>query len=191
MKNQEPSLSGLFRAAPGEVSPSVYTYTDKVNYFNKNYVIAGLKAINPPGKMTLAEAKETLKNEVLNAKKGEILAGKISSKDLNAIASNFGTVIDTASNVSFIGGFIPKIGAEPKVVAKVFAAKQGDVVGPIVGKSGVYVIRLISKIPPIASNNVEQLRKALNGNTRRQVAARLWKAVKENVEIEDNRSKFY
>ena len=66
-------IKWAYDAAPGEVSPVVYSFTDPVNYFDKNYVVAGLKSIQPPGKMTVAEAKASISNLVRDAKKGMMI----------------------------------------------------------------------------------------------------------------------
>ncbi len=180
-----------YQAAPGEVAPSVYTYTDKVNYFNSKYVVAALKSIQAPGLMSIEEAKVSLKDLVLNAKKAEKIKSSISGTDLNGIASQYGTVVDTAKNVSFNAGFIAGHGAEPKVVANLFSVEQGETVGPVEGNNGVYVAKMLSKNPSIAGTNVTQIKKNMNNTSRSQVNYRLWDAIKKMVGSEDNRSKFF
>lgn len=184
-------IKWAYEAAPGEVSPAIYTYTDKVNYFNSNYVVAGLKSIQKPGKMTVAEAKASISELVKNNKKGELLSSKISGTDLFSIASQFGTVVDTARNVSFNGGFIPNSGSEPTVVSKLFKANQGDVVGPVTGNTGVYIGKMMNKNPSVAATNIPQVKKSVNSTARSQVNFRLWESVKKMANPSDNRSKFF
>ncbi len=180
-----------YEAAPGEVSPAIYTYTDKVNYFNSNYVVAGVKSIQKPGKMSIEEAKASISDVVKNYKKGESISSKITGTDLSSIAAQFGTVVDTARNVSFNGGFIPNSGAEPKVVAKLFKGNQGDIVGPVTGNTGVYIAKMLSKTPSLAATNIPQVKKSVNSTSRSQVSFRLWEAVKKKANPSDNRSKFF
>ena len=184
-------IKWAFDAAPGEVSPVVYSFTDPVNYFDKNYVVAGLKSIQPPGIMTVAEAKASISNLVRDAKKGMMIKDQITSTELAQIAAQFGTVVDTANNVAFNSGFIPGAGSEPELVASVFSSNQGDVVGPIVGKTGVYVAKVNSVNPSVTPQNTPTLKRSITSAARGQVNFRFWEAFKKKINPEDNRAKFF
>lgn len=180
-----------FTAKPGEVSPTIYDYADNVNYYTKTYVIAALKGINPPGLMSLENAKINLESLVKNKKKGEILKSKIkASSGLAAVASQFATDVDTSYNITYAQGSAEFAG-EPMVVAKVFGLDAGKVSNPVVGNTGVYVLQTINKRPSIAINNMPYAKQSYNASTRASVSYRLWDALKKNADITDNRSRFY
>ena len=47
----------------------MYSFQDEVNFYTKNYVIAGVKAVNKAGLMSIEEAKTILEPQVRNFKK--------------------------------------------------------------------------------------------------------------------------
>ena len=184
-------IKWAFTADKDEVSPNVYTYTDKELYYNKNYVLTSLKAINPAGVMTVDAAKTTIDALVKNAKRGELLKSKITSTDLSAIANQFSVSIDTAANVNFNSGFIPAIqAAEPLVVAKAFNLQEGAVSSPIVGNSGIYVLKLNSKTAATPTD-ASLIQKSSLASLRSGASYRVWEAVKKLYKPKDNRTKFF
>lgn len=184
-------IKWAFTAKPGEVSPTIYDYNDNVNYFTKTYVIAGLKEINPPGLMSVENAKLNIESLVKNKKKGEILKTKINATSgLSAVAGQFATDVDTSYNVTYAQGSAEFAG-EPMVVAKVFGLDAGKVSSPVVGNTGVYVLQTIEKRPSIAINNMPYAKLAVTSAARSSVSYRLWDALKKQADITDNRSRFY
>ncbi len=184
-------IKWAFTADPGAVSPTVYEYTDNINYFTKSYVLAALKSINKPGVMTLENAKINLVDLVKNKKKGEIIKAKIKAgASLGAIATEFSTDADTSYNVSYAQGSA-ELAGEPMVVAKIFSQKEGSVSKPVIGTSGVYVVETLNKRPSVAINNMPYAKQSANASARAAVDYRLWDALKNKVEVKDNRSRFY
>jgi peptidyl-prolyl cis-trans isomerase D len=175
----------------GEVSPIIYSYTDLVNYFDSKYVIAGLKAVYEPGLKNIDVVRNNVELIVRNEKKGELLKSKITGNDIDAVASQYSTIVVPADNLNFNSGYIPDLGPEPKVVAAVFKANTGDVAGPIVGNSGVFMVKVNAKTPANASANVVDLKRSTNSSIRGQVGFRLMNALKKIYKPEDKRSKFF
>lgn len=175
-----------------DISPTIYDYKDENSGHVKQYVIAGLKAINKPGLMSVEEAKTVLEMQVKNAKKAEMLKAKITSADLNAIASQYGTNVDTAS-VTFASGFIEGIQAsEPIVTAKAFSIAKGKVSKPIQGNTGVYVIKVVDVVPAVVENsNLGMIKSSIASSAKQGAQYRLWEALKKKYKPEDNRSKFF
>ena len=184
-------IKWAFTAKPGEVSPTIYEYNDNVNYYTKSYVLASLRGINPPGLMSIENAKLNLETLVKNKKKGEILKTKINAASgLASVASQFATDVDTSFNVSYAQGSAEFAG-EPLVVAKIFGLDAGKVSTPVIGNSGVYVLQNINKRPSIAINNMPYVKLATTMAARSSATYRIWEALKKNAEITDNRSRFY
>jgi len=128
---------------------------------------------------------------VRNQKKGEALVGKITGSDLNAIASQFDSEVENATDVTFDATFVQGLGNEPAVIASAFNMDVNSVSKPIVGNSGVYVVKLNTKPAVGTAVNIPQLRKNSSSTAQSQVTARLMQAMKKNAEVEDLRSKFY
>ncbi len=175
----------------GNVSADVYVYQDEVNFYNNKYAVVALKSIQAPGLPNVANIRDEIETQVINAKKAELVLENVSGKDMQGIASQYSSKIDTAANVTFSSGFIPGLGNEPKVVAKAFSLAQGETSSPIEGNNGVYVIKVLIKPEEVAATNLPQVRQTIDGNTKSQVANLLSKALQENAKVTDNRSRFY
>lgn len=109
------------------------------------YVVASLKDIREKGILTLAQVKATIEPKVKDELKGAELAKKISAlvaktKDINALAQQLNTKVDTADNISFSSYAMPGAGAEPKVIARIATMKPNKLSEPVIGKVGVYVV---------------------------------------------------
>ncbi|MDX1684111.1 MAG: peptidylprolyl isomerase [Saprospiraceae bacterium] len=176
---------------PGDVSPEVYVYEDAVNYFNSKYVVVSLTAINPPGLMSVASVRDEIEPKVRNEKKGQLIASRISTDDLGAIADQFNTTVDTAVGAVFISGFVPGVGSEPEVIGSAFSLEEGESAGPIIGNSGVYYIRTTRKEEALPPNNIAQLRKVNTSQYPTRVSNGLMDAMKKMIDIEDQRSTYY
>lgn len=176
----------------GEVSPELYQYQDQALYYTNKFVLAGLKAIQKAGIPDVADIKEDIEPLVKNIKKGEILKSKIKTKDLNAIASEFYTKVDTVKSVAFAQQFIQGLGNEPRVMAKAFGMEAGSVSDPIIGTGGVYVVNLTNKpAPENQIMNNPAIRSSMSMSMRNQVKSRLLGAMKDKSDIKDYRSKFF
>ena len=175
----------------GNVSPEIYSYLDKVNYFDKAYVVIGLKSITPPGLQTPETVGDNVRILVRNEKKGEKLQSQMTSQDLDALASQFNTTVATASNVNFNSGYIPDVGSEPKLVADVFKKDVGSTTNPIIGTTGVYVAKVTSKTPDSTTANLADIQKNTNNSYRGSINYKMMNALKEIYKPEDFRNKFF
>ena len=180
-----------FGEKPGKVSPEIYIYQDPVNFYNNKYVVAGLKEVLPKGLPELAQIKEQIALEVTNRKKSELIAERIKGKNLEEVSAMFGLSVENANGIPLSSNFIPGIGNEPKVVARAFAIKQGEVSAPVKGSNGVYLVRVENKPNAPASTNAMVLKRTVSTQNASQVSFRLVESLKKNAKIEDNRFRFY
>lgn len=171
-----------------EVSPSVYSYSDKVNYFDNKYVIAALKSTQSAGLFSAESMRSTLEATVANQKKANSIVGSLGS-DLAAAAANYGVEVQTADNVSMSASFIPGIGSENQVIAKAFAT---DVNGTsaVVGTSGVFLLSPTNKTEGTVAN-IPQMRQLKTRSSRNQAELKTMEALKKAVEIIDSRATFF
>src|SRR5690606_21446801 len=79
----------------GQVAPEAFVYDEPTLFYNARYVVAALRSIVKPGTSTLDEVKEYFKCQVMQRKKGEMLAAAMAGKDLQMVASEYGVVIDS------------------------------------------------------------------------------------------------
>ncbi len=173
------------------VSPTVYSFQDQAEYYANKYVIAGLKSVQGAGMPSLANIKDDIEAQVRNQKKGELIKGKISNNNLAAVASQFSVDVEEAAGVTFESQFTQGLGNEPKVIAAAFNTAVNGVSQPIIGNSGVYVVKVKNKPAAGAPLNIPQLRKEASATTQSQIRTSLMQAMRKEAKIDDFRSQFY
>jgi peptidyl-prolyl cis-trans isomerase D len=182
-----------FEAKAGERGKTTFGLRQQGEAYNSKYVVIALKSIIPQGVPALKDIKDQLTPYVKNRKKGEVLKSKISSSDLNAIATQFSSKIDTAKGVTFNATMIPNLGAESKVIGTAFTSEANQVTKPIVGESGVYVLKVTNKadISSTSPVNKATLSQQLSGSIKNQVRGILLRSLKKTSGLEDSRAKFF
>ena len=184
-------IKWAFSSKSGKVSPEIYSYTDPVSFFVNKYVVAALNTVNVPGLPPVASLRDEIEPEVMNQKKGTQITSAIQGKSMSAIASDYDVSVDTARTVSFSQGFIPNIGNEPKLIAKLFTNQESAAAAPVTGNSGVYLYKVLNKSGSTADPQLTQIKKQISSQARLQVNTGLIESLKRKAKIEDMRSKFY
>lgn len=155
-----------------------------------NFVVALQNGKSEEGKPALANVRALVEAEVIKEKKAELLKGKLSGSDLNALASANATSIQTANNLSVNNVTLPSVGNEPKVVASALGLAANEVAGPIVGDNGVFVVQTLSKTEaPEASDLSSYTARSSTYST--GVQSRLFEALKTAAKVEDNSFDFF
>jgi peptidyl-prolyl cis-trans isomerase D len=170
-----------------DVSPQVYQFQDPVLYYNNAYVVAGLSAIKKPGMPSAAEVRNQVEVAVRNQLKGKSILGSLSD-NLGSVASQYGAKVDTLRNINMLNTFVPAIGNEPEVVGAAFASGG---VQKILGNSGVFVVQPLGKQQAGDVTNVAFIKNTVAQGVKGRAATELLQALKDKVEITDNRSTFY
>ncbi len=174
----------------GDVSPDLFTYQDPIEYYTNKYVIIGLGEIIPEGLKSVASVKDELMPLVRNIKKGEAIKAAIKGTDISAIANQYSVSVDTLSAVTMNSAVIPAIGNEPRVVSSIFSVGQNNVSAPIVGNSGVYIVKPLAIAQAGEPTNVPSLRNSSSIQNRSKVRLTLMDSLKKTAKIDDGRSKY-
>ncbi len=180
-----------FQADPGEVSPSIYIYQDPVEYYNSKYVVAALEEALPAGLPPVSAIRDDIEAQVRNQKKADLLRDQMRGQNLQTVAENYDTSVDSLQNISFQQGFISGLGNEPAVIGSLFALQEGQVSEPIAGNSGVFMVHLLRKPELGAPTDIPQIRRRMSAGLPAQASNLLMQSMVENADIEDNRSRFY
>ena len=181
-----------YEAGVGERCKTTFGLREKGEAYNSKYIVAGLKSVIPKGFPSVKDLKDQLTPYVKNRKKGEFLKSKITSSDLNAIAAQFNSKIDTAKGVTFNATFIPNLGAEARVIGSAFTTETGQVSKPIAGDNGVYVLKVTSKTN-IENSPVDKniLRQQMASPIKGQIRGTILRSLRKKADLVDNRSKFF
>ncbi len=155
------------------------------------YVVAQVTAVKKEGLMSAEEASSIVTPILIKKEKAELIKQKISSNDLSGIAQNFNVNVQNADAINLKNPTLAGAGSEPEVVGAVFSLKPGEVSKPIAGEKGVYIVELvaINKAPDMQSYRAFAGQET--AQRRQAVTSRVFEALRENAEIEDNRARFY
>lgn len=181
----------------GSVSEKVFEVGDKSN----KYVVALLEERTQEGIMPLEKIKSDIQEQVGREVRARVLKKRIRKKMSNAadiyqLASSLNTEVDTLPHLSFSTYSIPEYGPEPRLVGKIMSSPEGKLKGPVKGKMGVYAFLVDKFSPAPKTDNFARIRQKKQNrfNTRvsgRNGMGRLFQAMKDKAEIEDNRIRYY
>lgn len=177
----------------GGVSPELYAYSNQADFYTDKYVAVALKSIQEPGVPTVADIKDQIEVNVMNAKKADMLKEKLAGKtDLNAIAASFEEVqADTINGVAFGGNALTNFGVEPAVQGAIFQTAIGATSEPIEGNGGVFVVKVLEETPNQNAQSIAQKRSSAATTIVAQVKAKIISSLRKNADIEDNRARFF
>lgn len=155
------------------------------------FVIGIMTQEQEKGIASFASIKPRIELEVKKEKKAQQLIEKMSGKtDLNQLASQLGVSVGEAQNITFESSSIPGVGFEPAIAGAATALEANQVSKPVVGTSGIYVVKVTSVTPGTDQDlKADKQRLAASVNYRANTLA--FEALRENAKIIDKRSKFY
>jgi peptidyl-prolyl cis-trans isomerase D len=156
----------------------------------QGHVIVKLKNINEKGLLPMEEAKLSVLPILRNEKKAVLVRKKMEGTTLEAVAQKTGSSVAIATDVTMANPLVPGVGAEPKVIGKAFGIGAGKTSGLIDGQLGVFMIRTKSIAKAAALPNYSAYTTRLKGESRAGVQSRISMALRDNADIEDNRSEF-
>ena len=143
------------------------------------YVVYEVTDVQPPSTPTFEEAKAQIvqqfkagKAQTLLVQKSQELADRARSEhDLKKAAKEAGVTVKTSELVTE-SSQVPDVGSMAGPAAAVFAAKKGDIVGPVQGGRNSVVMLLLDKQEPTPDEiqkNVETARQELVQRKRQEV----------------------
>lgn len=171
----------------GEVSETIYESDD-------NYIVASLKEIREKGYATLEQVKVYIEPMVKQEKRLEMLAEKAektmaSTKDINALATQLGSSVDSVIGINFNGYTFGNYGPEMKAIGTVAAAGKTGLLKPIKGDYNVYVVNVdaINQNPQMPDAKLMAQQMEMENS---QKLRTLFDVLKDKIEIKDNRIAF-
>ena len=118
------------------------------NDTDKSFVYAQVTDRAPKGLQRIDDpsVRSRVLPEVLREKKAKIISEQLSglSGDLNAIKEGYGAgaFVSNAKGITFSSSTIPGIGNDPLVIGTALGLEKGQQSGPIVGRNGVYIVKV-------------------------------------------------
>lgn len=158
------------------------------------YVIAVLSKVTVKGIQPLSEIKEMIKPQVMNEKKGKLIAEKMNAldNDWDKIESEMETETQEIEDLTFDSRSLQGFGQESKVIGTVFTMKEGEISQPIIGNAGVFLVKVKRIKPAAETDSYDRVRRdysvAFSNSVRNNAA---YRAIEKETNIKDNRLLFY
>ncbi len=155
------------------------------------YAVVQVTKITKKGLMAPENASASALAEIRKEKKAEMIREKISGTTLEEVGKTPGAKTNTAAAVNMKTPTLSGAGQEPKIVGVAFGLSEGETSGLIDGKSGVFMVK-VNKIDETATlDNYQAPANRLSTARVSAVQTKVYNALKETADIEDNRASFY
>ena len=163
----------------------------RFNLQNGGYLVAMLTSINPEGLMSIDKASITSIPKIRNEKKAKMIMDKIKGRSLDDISSSQNQTIQTALAVNMKNPVLSGTGNEPNVVGYAFGIDEGVTSKGIIGNNGVFYVKVDRIKYANVMSNYQNYTNFLNSITLGSYNSKVYEALLESAEIEDNRHLFY
>ena len=150
-----------------------------------------LTSINPEGLMSIDKASITAIPKIRNEKKAKMIMDKIKGRSLDDISSSQNQTIQTALAVNMKNPVLSGTGNEPNVVGYAFGIDEGVTSKGIIGNNGVFYVKVDRIKYANVMSNYQNYTNFLNSITLGSYNSKVYEALLESAEIEDNRHLFY
>ena len=174
-----------FDHKPGQVSDII---TVNQNYF----FVATVNGVHDEGYATVAEAAQSIRDELYNEKLGEKKAAEIAEQikgmtSLEAIADALGTTVSSQSGVTFASMGSGTL--DPKFIGALSNAPIGVVSGPVPGTIGVYVYQVKGRDTGSFYTEDDVALYELQKN--QYNSQMLMSVMMDDADVKDNRARFF
>ncbi|SFZ93048.1 peptidyl-prolyl cis-trans isomerase D [Flaviramulus basaltis] len=153
------------------------------------YVIAQLVAKHKEGLMSVDDATAKVLPIIRKEKKAKLIRDRVSVSTLEDLAAAEKTTVKTATGINMKSPTISGAGREPLVVGSAFGLNEGETSKLIDGANGVYMIQVTKVTPALALDNYQAAANRVEQQKASVVNSKLYNALKESANIEDNRAK--
>lgn len=155
------------------------------------YVVVQLAAINKKGLMSVENASVTAIPVIRKDKKAKLIREKITANTVDELSKNQNVPVSTAVAINMKTPTLSGAGQEPLVVGAAFGLKEGETSKLIDGNTGVFLIE-VTKITEAPKLDNYQANTNRLSNARIGIAqGKVYDALKNAADIEDNRANFY
>lgn len=180
--NQRPIVRWAFEEGVEEGDTKRFNIPD-------GYVIAQLVAKHKEGLMSVEDASITALPAIRKEKKAEMIRERVSATTIEDLASAENVSVRSASAINMKTPTISGAGREPMVVGAAFGLNEGETSKLIDGENGVYMVQVTKVTPAVELDNYQAAANRVEQQKSSAVNAKLYNALREAAEIEDNRAK--
>ncbi|PNQ75226.1 peptidylprolyl isomerase [Hanstruepera neustonica] len=153
------------------------------------YAIVQLVAKNKAGLMNTEEASITALPAIRKQKKAEQIKSRITATTVEDLAKAENLTARTSLALTMKNPTLSGVGREPLVIGTAFGMEQDETSGLIEGETGIFMIKVVKKELATEMDNYQGFANQVQTAKVNAVNTRLYNALKEAAEIEDNRAK--
>ncbi len=153
------------------------------------YAIAQIVAKHEAGLMSVTDASATALPAIRKEKKAQLIKAGISATTLEEVAKSQNKTVRTSSAINMKNPTISGAGREPLVVGTAFGLNEGETSSLIEGANGIYMVEVTKVIPAVKLDNYQAAANRLEQQKTSAVTSKLYNALKDAADIEDNRAK--
>jgi len=151
-------------------------------------VIAQLTSKSEAGLMSVEDASVTALPAIRKDKKAKLIMDRVSATTLDEFAKAENQNVRTSVAINMKNPTISGAGNEPMVVGTAFGLNEGETSGLVKGNTGVFMVQTTKKTPATELENYQPFANQVSTQKLNSVQNRLYNALKEAAEIEDNRA---
>ena len=155
------------------------------------YAVVQVVKATKKGLMDAESASATVLSEIRNEKKAAMIIEGITGTTVTDVAKNQSKASNKASAVNMKNPTLSGAGAEPKVVGAAFGLAEGGVSKPIIGTKGVYVVEVTKINEATTLDNYQAIANRLSTARTTAAQTKVYEALKETADVEDNRARFF
>jgi parvulin-like peptidyl-prolyl isomerase len=153
------------------------------------YVIAQLTGKNKEGLMSVQEASVPVTAILRKEKKAKLIKDRITATTIDDVSSAENVSARTATAVTMKTPTISGAGNEPYVVGAAFALNEGETSPLLTGEKGVYMVEVTKIEKAVDLDNYQSFANQIQQQLESSVNSKLYQALEDAAEIEDNRAK--
>ncbi|RSK41935.1 peptidylprolyl isomerase [Mangrovimonas spongiae] len=152
------------------------------------YAVVQVVGKHAAGLMDAEEASVKVLPILRKQKKAAQIRERITATTLQDLASAESTSVRSSMAINMKNPTISGAGQEPLVVGQAFAMEEGETSNLIDGEKGVYMIEVTKKSPAAGMDNYQGFSYQVEQQKVNSVNSKLYNALKDQAEIEDNRA---
>ncbi len=180
VQNSNEMISWLKTAMKGDISNPIVS--------GNSILVARLVKIKTEGVPDFEDVKEMMRFPTMKHLKAELYRDKMTGNSLDEVANRVGERILNA-DIRFSDFTIPGGGGnEPEVIGAVFANySDGDIIGPIEGRVGIYTVLLQQTNNAPAAEDLTMTKRSMTASLRSGVEVQIYQALEKIANVVDNR----
>jgi peptidyl-prolyl cis-trans isomerase D len=164
----------------------------RFSYNTDSFLIVQLTSSKAEGLSSAADVAETVRPLVLNKKKKAYIVDQIKDySSLEEVGNQFRQTPSTATALNRFTAMLAGASKEPKVIGTALSLPSGELSDPIIGNTGVYVVKATATKPAEALPSYAGFKSSLLNNAKQSTQQKLAEALKTTYPVVDNRQLYY